>query len=325
LRKIQETIFALEFLLLTSLMEFGRVQESQLNRIDFSLKNDPAFNAGILPGKPNDHAKVYLGCAMWGVPGWIGKIYPPGTKEKDYLKYYTRHFNCIELNATHYKIYERSTIEQWIEKTVGDDFLYCPKIFQGITHKGSLLDKQSLLNEFINSLQYFGKHLGPVFIQMSDFFPPSRRKELIEFLSRLPKEFRFYLELRQEDWFKDESFFGDFVSSVAKLGIGMVITDVAGRRDCSHMYLSLPSVFVRYVGNGLHPSDYTRLDSWAERAKNWLDSGLKEFYFLVHTHDEITAPEISIDFIDKLQDRTGLQLKKPKLIEGLGRQQQLFG
>ena len=45
----------------------------------------------------------------------------------------------------------------------------------------------------------------------------------------------------------------------------------------------------------------------------------------MHTHDEITAPEISIDFIEKLNAVAGLQLTKPKLIEGLGKQQQLFG
>ena len=306
-------------------MEFGRVQDSLLNGIDFSLKKDPAFNAGILSGKPEENPSVFLGCAMWGVTGWIGKIYPPGTKEKDYLKYYTRHFNCIELNATHYKIYDPFTIEQWIERTADKAFLYCPKMFQGITHKGSLLGKQSLLKEFFNSIEHFGKHLGPVFIQLSDYFAPARKNELLDFLSTLPKQFKFFLELRHEDWFRNESFFQDFVKSVAGLGVGMVITDVAGRRDCSHMYLTLPSVFVRYVGNGLHPSDYSRLDDWANRAKYWLDNGLKEFYFLVHTHDEITAPEISVHFIDKLNGLKGFDLKKPKFLEGIGKQQDLFG
>ena len=196
---------------------------------------------------------------------------------------------------------------------------------QGITHQGSLLDKQSLLKEFFKSIEHFGKHLGPIFIQLSDHFAPARKNELLDFLSTLPKKFKFFLELRHEDWFNKDTFFQDFIKSVAGLGIGMVITDVAGRRDCSHMYLTQPSVFVRYVGNGLHSSDFKRIDAWVERTKYWLDNGLKEFYFLVHTHDEITAPEISIDFIEKLNAVTGLQLAKPKLIEGLGKQQQLFG
>ena len=36
--------------------------------------------------------------------GWE-KIYPPKTKEKDFLKHYVQHYNSIELNATHYKVY----------------------------------------------------------------------------------------------------------------------------------------------------------------------------------------------------------------------------
>ena len=36
---------------------------------------------------------------------WVGKVYPEKTKEKDFLQYYVQHYNSIELNATHYKIY----------------------------------------------------------------------------------------------------------------------------------------------------------------------------------------------------------------------------
>ena len=50
-----------------------------------------------------------------------------------------------------------------------------------------------------------------------------------------------------------------------------MITDTAGRRDCAHMHLTIPKVFIRYVGNSLHPTDYTRSDAWVQRMKYWLD------------------------------------------------------
>ena len=89
-------------------MQFGQVEPEELNSIDFSLPKEPAFNKQILSGKKNKNAKVYIGCAKWGRVEWIGKVYPEKTKEKDFLKYYVQHYNSIELNATHYKIYGRT-------------------------------------------------------------------------------------------------------------------------------------------------------------------------------------------------------------------------
>jgi len=63
-------------------MEFGRVPEDELTNIDFSLPAEPTFNKAILNGKPTGDPKVYLGCAKWGRTEWVGKIYPPKTKEK---------------------------------------------------------------------------------------------------------------------------------------------------------------------------------------------------------------------------------------------------
>lgn len=47
-------------------MEFGRVEEKELNTIDFSLPKDPASNKKIVTGKPAKLPKVYPGCAKWG-------------------------------------------------------------------------------------------------------------------------------------------------------------------------------------------------------------------------------------------------------------------
>ena len=62
-------------------MEFGRVSAEELDNIDFSLPPEPAANKAILKGKTVKHAKVYVGCAKWGRPEWVGKIYPPKTKD----------------------------------------------------------------------------------------------------------------------------------------------------------------------------------------------------------------------------------------------------
>src|SRR5690349_20236228 len=115
-------------------MEFGSVPENQLDQVDFSLPAEPAYNKKILPGKPAKDAKVYLGYAKWGRPEWVGRIYPLKTKEKNFLQHYVEHYNAIELNATHYKIYGERGIRNWAEKAKGKDFKFCPKMYQGVTH-----------------------------------------------------------------------------------------------------------------------------------------------------------------------------------------------
>ena len=266
-------------------MEFGRVDESELNNIDFSLPAEPAFNKKILKGKPATVAKVYLGCAKWGRLEWVGKIYPPKTKEKNFLQHYVEHYNSIELNATHYKIIGANGISKWKEKAKGKDFKFCPKMYQGVTHKGSLKGKEFLTREFLRGVQAFEEHLGPVFVQVSDSFSPNRKDELFKFMLSLPKELQFFLEVRHPAWFSKEDIRHEFFQFLCENNFGAVITDTAGRRDCAHMHLTIPKTFIRYVGNSLHETDYTRSDVWVQRIKYWLDRGLKELYFFMHMHD----------------------------------------
>ena len=127
-----------------------------------------------------------------GKEEWVGKIYPLKTKEKNFLQHYVEHYNAIELNATHYKIYGEPGIRKWADKAKGKDFLFCPKMYQGLTHRGKLKGKHPLLNEFFRGIVAFEKHLGPIFVQVSDTFSPKRKQELFDFLLTCPKTCSFF-------------------------------------------------------------------------------------------------------------------------------------
>jgi uncharacterized protein YecE (DUF72 family) len=295
-------------------MEFGRVAETELNSIDFSLPKEPVFNKTILSGKPTKNPKIFVGCAKWGRTEWVGKIYPPKTKDKEFLQHYVQHYNSIELNATHYKVYDEIAINKWAEKAQGKQFLFCPKMYKGITHFGSLKGKENITDEFLKGVMAFGKHLGPIFIQVSETFSPNRKQELFDYLKTLPTDLQFFVEVRHPDWFLKEDIQQELMTTLAAMNIGIVITDTAGRRDCAHMYLTVPKVFIRYVGNSLHPSDYTRCDAWIKRMKYWLDNGLQEIYFFMHMHDEATSPELTVYLVDKMNAELGLNLIKPTFV-----------
>lgn len=296
-------------------MEFGRLKTEELESIDFSLPAEPAFNKKILSGKPFKQPKVYLGCAKWGQPEWVGKIYPPKTKERNFLQHYVEHYNSIELNTTHYKIIGARGISKWKENAKGKDFRFCPKMYQGVTHRGTLKGKEFLTREFLRGVLAFEENLGPIFVQVSDSFSPNRKDDLFKFMLSLPKEVQFFLEVRHQGWFSKEKEREELFDFLSANNIGAVITDTAGRRDCAHMRLTIPKAFIRYAGNSLHPTDYTRSDVWVKRIKYWLDHGLQELYFFMHMHDEATSPELTVYLVDKLNKECGLNLLRPKFIE----------
>lgn len=294
-------------------MDFGKIPENELVKVDFSLQKDPVFNKAVFNGKAVKKPKFYIGCAKWGRKEWIGKIYPEKAKEKDFLDHYIQHYNSIELNATHYQVYKPPAIAKWNDKVGKKNFLFCPKMYQGITHFGNLFGKDDLTAAFLEGILAFKEHLGPVFIQLSDRFSPNRKEELFAYLESLPTDLQFFLELRHPAWFmktQADELFG----TLRKLNMGAVITDTAGRRDCAHMHVTIPKTFIRYVGNSLHPTDFTRIDAWVKRCKQWLNAGMSEIYFFMHMHDEATSPELTVYLVDKLNKECGLDLMKPTFV-----------
>jgi len=294
-------------------MDFGRVPENELNKIDFSLPPEPAMNKLVLKGKKTKNPEVYIGCAKWGRKEWIGKIYPKGTKEANFLDEYVKHYNSIELNATHYKLYKPSDLQKWMDKVRDKNFKFSPKVYQGISHFGSFKDKQFLTDTFLESVVSLGKHLGPIFLQVSDKFGPKRKDELFEYLGSLPKDVQFFLEVRHPDWFIKPSS-EELFQKLKQLKIGAVITDTAGRRDCCHMHLTIPKTFIRFVGNSLHKTDFPRIDAWVERMKYWLDNGIEEINFFMHMHDEATSPELTVYLVEKMNKVCHLNLVAPKFV-----------
>jgi uncharacterized protein YecE (DUF72 family) len=157
----------------------------------------------------------------------------------------------------------------------------------------------------------FNENLGTSFLQMPPNFAPKNITDIEKYLKSLPKDFKVVVEFRHPDWFKDTPAANDAFEMLNKLKAGTVITDAAGRRDCVHMRLTNPTAFIRFVGNSLHKTDFTRVDDWVKRIKKWMDAGLETIYFMMHMHDEKDSPELVTFAIKKLNKECGLDLKVP--------------
>jgi len=307
-------------------MDFGKVPSEQLPSVDFTLPPDSQLTREVLANTSEmKDIPVYIGCAKWGRKEWLGMIYPPKTKEANFLDEYVKHFNSIELNAIFYSMPKKEQIKIWREKAeaVKEDFKFCPKFTRTISHIRRLKNAEEDTNRYLEGIYEFGKYLGPSFLQLGDNFGPKSFDVLKAYMSHLPKDLELFVEVRHMDWFADKVARQDFFGLLRECNKGAVITDASGRRDCVHQELSIPETFVRFVGNGLHPTDYTRIDEWVDRLAHWKNHGLQAIYFFLHQHDEKDTPILADYTIRKVNEKLGLNVALPQFV-GKNSQSELF-
>jgi uncharacterized protein YecE (DUF72 family) len=295
-------------------MEFGRVASDDLSKIDFKLPLDRPETSQLLASqKSNRKTNVFVGCAKWGRKDWVGKIYPKGTKDADFLTRYSESFNCIELNAAFYRIPTISQTSGWKIK-VGKDFKFCPKFTDSISHIRRLKDVQEVTDRFLEGISGFGENLGPVFLMPHPGMGPKTLETIESFIQSVPKDIDLFVELRHNDWFQNQDAFKKVFDMLERNKTGAVITDASGRRDCTHMRLTKPEAFIRFVGNGLHPTDYIRVDEWVQRIKKWMEEGIENVFFFMHQHEEIHSPELSKYVIQQINIHCGTHIQEPVFV-----------
>ncbi len=292
-------------------MKFGAVPIQQLPSVDFTLPPDPPFNDEVLRGKRVKHPAVYVGAGTWGDASWVGNVYPPKTPAKAFRNVYPQYFNAAELNATHYNIYSPEIIAQWAAAAKDRNFKYCPKFPQSISHYSNFENTAAETAAFLESIEAFGPHLGPLFLQTSESFPLASRHSLFKYLATLPQKHTYFLEVRHPQWYESSEAVLTWMQVLRQLDIGAVITDTPGRRDAVHMHLPLPKLFLRFVCNETHPTSFQRIDAWVGRIAQWIDAGLQEAYVFLHPGSDGAVPELATYWIEQLNEHCGLQLQPP--------------
>jgi len=300
-------------------MKFGKLTD--LTGVDLSLPPDHPQTKQVLnrldPVKPN----FYVGGTQWGKSEWIGKWYPKGTKQADFLHHYSRQFNTIELNATHYRVFPEKTVRNWFEQTPAH-FRFCPKWPQIISHRMRFRQAELITTDFLRTLLQLEDKLGPSFIQLPPNFTPNWADVLIAYLQALPRDLPVTVEFRHPDWFTGSAAAERVFDVMELLGIGTCLSDTAGRRDVVNMRLTTDFFLLRFVGNGLHETDLERMKDWAQRLSDWTANGLREVYVFMHQPDALLTPEASVELVQLLNKYSKAELQAPVAEEVQGR---LFG
>lgn len=275
-------------------MEFGKVRDTHiLDQIEWRGPSiDPRTSGFLRDFKSDPSTQLWIGAPAWNHKEWVGKIYPPKTKPADYLKHYSQFFNTIELNTTHYRIPTPEQTKKW-RSQVSSDFLFCPKVYQGISHeRGGLVDAP-LIRGWLQFLENLGTQGGPSFLQLPPSFDYGSKLLLFKFLQGWPAEHRLALEFRHPSWFQNGSLLPALTEYLHSKNMGVVILDVAGRRDLFHGGVTTEFTMVRYIGNSLHATDYVRAANWNTQLAQWEVEGLKKVFFFVHQPEDIFVPEMT--------------------------------
>lgn len=151
--------------------------------------------------------KTYIGCSGYHYDDWKKKFYPEDLKKNEWLEYYAKHFNTVEINNTFYKMPEQKDLKKWKDNTP-DDFRFTLKANRFFTHQKKLkIDDvfKQRLNSFMELANGMEEKLGCILWQLPGNLHKNVEK-LEELFELTGKNNLHVFEFRHESWFSDEVF-----------------------------------------------------------------------------------------------------------------------
>jgi uncharacterized protein YecE (DUF72 family) len=205
--------------------------------------------------------ETWIGTSGWYYDHWQGRFYPEELPKNEWLAYYSKEFDTVEINNTFYHLPQEQTLRKWHNITPAG-FLFAVKASRYITHIKKLKDTKEELQRFFERVKLLKSHLGPVLYQL----PPSLGKNLGRlgsFLKLLPERHKAVFEFRNETWYADETF-----KLLDKFNSGFCIHDLGG--ELTPKIITGGVIYIRFHGTlGRYAGSYTRpmLTRWVKWIK----------------------------------------------------------
>ncbi|MEN3185175.1 MAG: DUF72 domain-containing protein [Atribacterota bacterium] len=203
--------------------------------------------------------RCWIGTSGWVYPHWKEVFYPAAVAQRNWLSFYARFFDTVEINASFYRLPPLSTFEHW-RMQVHPSFLFAVKVSRYITHVKKLKGVEEPLARFYDVLQGLGQNCGPLLFQLSPRTGFDRER-LVSFVRLLDSRFRYVFEFRHPSFFCD-----DVYEILSQRNIALCFSDTP-----SFPYqevLTAPFVYLRLHGStSLYTHLYSEREimSWAEK------------------------------------------------------------
>jgi uncharacterized protein YecE (DUF72 family) len=149
---------------------------------------------------------LYIGTSGFSYADWVGPYYPADLKKQDWLNFYAREFNTLEINFTYYRMPTARTLAGMARKTP-DNFLFTIKTPQEMTHTRDA--DPALFPQFIEATKPLREEnkFGAVLAQFPSSFHNTQANidYLLQFRERL-RELPVVVEFRNVQWITDDTF-----------------------------------------------------------------------------------------------------------------------
>lgn len=229
--------------------------------------------------------KLYIATSGYSYKGWHERFYPKDLAEKDLLPFYAKHFPCVEINNSFYKVPTEKAVHHWIEQ-VPRGFKFCFKISRFLSHNKRLKDSEEPITRLMEVLVHATGHQGPLLLQLPPKMKPQLER-LDEVLTNVKKiagpAWKVALECREDSWYG-----GDGLTKVLKRhGAALVLHDKPEGRMMDDTDTA-KFLYMRFHGpKGDYGSKYPtpRLKKAAAILKAALDDGKTVYAFMNHDRD----------------------------------------
>ena len=220
-------------------------------------------------------SSVYVGCSGWYYDSWLGHFYPANSDHREFLKYYSRVFNFVEIDSSFYRPPNLFVTKRWASITP-DNFRFTAKFPRSITHEKRLADPENELRYFFDMMRPLQRKLLALLIQLPPSLTTKEGLKKLEILidDMLDPEFRYAVEVRHPSWFD---------KSVYKLLSDNSICLAWSQLDTIQTPPELTSdfIYLRFIGDRtINEKDFGRIQKdRLEEMKKWsyeVNSRLKD-------------------------------------------------
>ena len=140
-----------------------------------------------------------VGCSGWQYKHWKGNFYPPELRQHEWLEYYARQFDTVEVNNSFYRLPPEGVFESWRARTPAR-FLFAVKASRFLTHMKKLKDPEEPVERLFSRAMELRSKLGPVLYQLPKQLPRNIER-LAAFLEILPPRVKHAVEFREPSWY----------------------------------------------------------------------------------------------------------------------------
>jgi uncharacterized protein YecE (DUF72 family) len=215
-----------------------------------------------------------VGASGFSFASWRPGFYPAGTKPADFLAFYAKHLQTVEINNSFYKLPTEATFAKWAQ-TVPDGFRFYVKAQRAV----SVFGRVDFVPDLNTRVRALGDRLGPIVVRFAD--GKERDDDFVgNLLDALDDDLEVALDFRDPSW--------DGIEPLLEPRGAVRVNQ-----------LDAPGAGFRYLRMREPPYDDAQLAETARTVERLLADGLDVYCYFRH-EDEPTAPAYAARLMELL-------------------------